>query len=113
MPPLFWSGKLTLPMKLLVEANNILSLFTRSSGDIRGMKNRVRSGYEGNTHIMYSIMMRSATIFKIDQLEFSWKGFISRICKSWMLAVEQVRWLMLPLSLDRKGLFVETYQHLC
>jgi ubiquinone/menaquinone biosynthesis C-methylase UbiE len=47
MPPLFWSGKLTLPMKLLVEANNILSLFTGSSRDIRGMKNRVRRGYEG------------------------------------------------------------------
>jgi hypothetical protein len=28
-------------MKLLVEANNILSLFTGSSRDIRGMRNRV------------------------------------------------------------------------
>jgi hypothetical protein len=55
MPPLFWSGKLTLPMKLLVEANNILSLFTGSSRDIRAMKNRVRRGYEGeySQHIQH------------------------------------------------------------
>lgn len=47
MAPLFWSGKLTLPMKLLVEANNILSLFTGSYRDIQGMKDRVKRGYDG------------------------------------------------------------------
>ena len=47
MPTLFWSGKLTLPMKLLIEANNILSLITGSSKDLVGMKDRVRRGYEG------------------------------------------------------------------
>ena len=26
MPPLFWTGKLTLPMKVLVNANNLLAL---------------------------------------------------------------------------------------
>ena len=47
MPALFWSGKLTFPMKLLVESNNILALFTGSASDILGMKERVRKGYEG------------------------------------------------------------------
>lgn len=47
MPSLFWSGKLTLPMKLLVEANNLLSIITGSRNDIPGMKNRVMQGYEG------------------------------------------------------------------
>jgi len=47
MPSLFWSGKLTIPMKLLIEANNFLSLFTGSSNDLAGMKDRVRRGYEG------------------------------------------------------------------
>lgn len=47
MPSLFWSGKLTVPMKLLIEANNLLSIFTGSSNDIAGMKNRVKKGYEG------------------------------------------------------------------
>jgi hypothetical protein len=47
MPSLFWSGKLTLAMKLLVEANNVLALIKGSSGDTQGMKDRVRRGYEG------------------------------------------------------------------
>lgn len=47
MPSIFWSGKLTLPMKLLIDANNFLSVFTGSFNDITGMKNRVKKGYEG------------------------------------------------------------------
>lgn len=47
MPTLFWSGKLSFPMKLLIEANNILSLITGSSRDLTGMKDRVKRGYEG------------------------------------------------------------------
>lgn len=47
MPPLFWSGKLTLPMRLLVEANNLLSLVVGSANDVAGMKERVKEGYEG------------------------------------------------------------------
>jgi SAM-dependent methyltransferase len=47
MSQLFWSGKLTLPMKLLVEANNLLSVFTGSIRDYSGMKERVKRGYEG------------------------------------------------------------------
>jgi len=47
MPSLLWSGKLTLPMRVLVEANNLLSLFTGSAQDLAGMKERVRQGYEG------------------------------------------------------------------
>ena len=34
-------------MKLLIEANNILSLITGSSKDLTGMKERVKRGYEG------------------------------------------------------------------
>ena len=47
MPTLFWTGKLTLPMKILIEANNVLSLITGSSRDLAGMKDRVKRGYEG------------------------------------------------------------------
>jgi ubiquinone/menaquinone biosynthesis C-methylase UbiE len=47
MPSLFWSGKLTLPMKVLVEANNILAFFTGSATDVQGMKTRVKQGYDG------------------------------------------------------------------
>jgi ubiquinone/menaquinone biosynthesis C-methylase UbiE len=47
MPQLFWSGKLSLPMKLLVEMNNILALFTGSANNTHEMKGRVKLGYEG------------------------------------------------------------------
>jgi len=48
MPPLFWSGKLALAMKLLVESNNLLALFTGSCRDIGGMKDRIRERKEGS-----------------------------------------------------------------
>lgn len=47
MPSLFWSGKLSLPMKMLVEANNLLSLLNGNINDLQGMKERVKQGYEG------------------------------------------------------------------
>lgn len=70
MPSLFWSGKLTLPTKLLVEANNFLSLFTGSYRDIIGMKRRVKEGYESeySHHVQqydelgYHLQYRSARI---------------------------------------------------
>jgi len=70
MPSLFWSGKLSLPMKILVECNNVLSLVTGSYNDISGMKLRVRKGYEGEftKHVQqydelgYHLQHRSACI---------------------------------------------------
>lgn len=70
MPSLFWSGRLSLPMRLLVEANNLLSLLTGSARDIRGMKERVRRGYDGEytPHVRqydalgYRLQERSARI---------------------------------------------------
>ena len=47
MPSIFWSGKLTLPMMVLVQANNVLALLTGNANDVRGMKDRVKRGYEG------------------------------------------------------------------
>ncbi len=47
MQTLFWTGKLSFPMKLLIEANNILSFIIGSARDLKGMKDRVKRGYEG------------------------------------------------------------------
>ncbi len=77
MPSLFWSGKLTFPMKLLVEANNLLSLITGSSNDLQGMKERVKKGYEGefSDHVYkydefgYHLQDRSARI-QLEELSF-------------------------------------------
>jgi ubiquinone/menaquinone biosynthesis C-methylase UbiE len=49
MPSLFWTGRLSLPMWLLVNANNVLALLTGQATNVRAMKGRVRSGYEGRS----------------------------------------------------------------
>jgi len=48
MPPLFWTGKLSLPVKLLINTNNILAWVNGSTRDIEAMKERIKSGYDGN-----------------------------------------------------------------
>jgi len=70
MASLFWSGKLTLPMTLLINTNNLLSTLTGSYRDITGMKSRVKRGYEGDftNHVHhydefgYQLQYRSASI---------------------------------------------------
>ncbi len=47
MPTVFWTGKLSLPMKLLVNANNVVAWLTGKASDAAAMKERVRQGYEG------------------------------------------------------------------
>ena len=52
MPPLLGSGKLTLAMKLLVESNNLLALFTESYRDIGEMMDRFGERKEGFMNVI-------------------------------------------------------------
>ena len=47
MPTVFWTGKLSLPMALMVNANNVPAWLTGNARDTAAMKNRVRQGYDG------------------------------------------------------------------
>lgn len=47
MPKIFWSGKLSFPMMLMVNANNILAWLTGNARDAAAMKERVMKGYDG------------------------------------------------------------------
>jgi len=47
MKSLFWTGKLSLPVLLLVNANNLIALLNGNSGNKTAMKERVKLGYEG------------------------------------------------------------------
>jgi SAM-dependent methyltransferase len=47
MPSVFWTGKLTFPMRALVNVNNLLALLLGNASNALAMKSRVRSGYEG------------------------------------------------------------------
>ena len=47
MPTIFWTGKLSLPMTLMVNVNNIIAWLTGNARDTAAMKDRVRQGYDG------------------------------------------------------------------
>ena len=47
MNNLFWTGKLTFPMKVLIESNNFLALLAGNVRNKKSMKDRIRKGYEG------------------------------------------------------------------
>ncbi len=47
MPSIFWTGKLSLTMKLIVNINNMLAWITGNARDTIAMKKRMKSGYEG------------------------------------------------------------------
>lgn len=93
MPSLFWSGKLTLPMKLLVNTNNLLSVVTGSYDDVWGMKDRVKRGYEGafTDHVShydeygYALQDRSARI-QLEGLSFAGMDVLDVGCGTGALA---------------------------
>lgn len=70
MTSIFWSGKLTWPMKILVEANNLLSLLNKNTYQIHDMKDRVRKGYEGQF---------SNHIYQYDALAYHFQDQSARI----------------------------------
>ena len=47
MPSIFWTGKLSLTMKLIVNINNMLAWITGNARDTIAMKKRMKLGYEG------------------------------------------------------------------
>jgi ubiquinone/menaquinone biosynthesis C-methylase UbiE len=47
MNTLFWSGKLSFPMRILININNMLAWVTGNSRNKRAMKDRVKMGYDG------------------------------------------------------------------
>lgn len=47
MNQLSWTGKLTLPMKILIESNNLLAWMTGNTRKTDAMKDRVKKGYDG------------------------------------------------------------------
>jgi len=93
VPSILWSGKLTFPMKVLVQANNLLALATGSAGDIQGMKERVKRGYEGefSDHVRqydsvgYHLQQRSARV-QLEGLSFEGMRLLDVGCGTGALA---------------------------
>jgi len=93
VPSVFWSGKLTLPMKVLVQANNVLAVLTGSARDVRGMRDRVKRGYEGefSDHVRrydelgYHLQERSARL-QLEGLRFDGMRVLDVGCGTGALA---------------------------
>jgi ubiquinone/menaquinone biosynthesis C-methylase UbiE len=47
VPSIFWTGKLSFPMKLTVNINNLFAWISGNARDTTAMKDRMRKGYEG------------------------------------------------------------------
>jgi ubiquinone/menaquinone biosynthesis C-methylase UbiE len=47
MPSIFWTGTLSLPMKVLVNSSNMIAWVSGNARDTKAMKKRVKLGYEG------------------------------------------------------------------
>jgi ubiquinone/menaquinone biosynthesis C-methylase UbiE len=47
MPRVFWTGKLTMPMRLILNTSNLFAWATGAMRDTEAMKERVRQGYDG------------------------------------------------------------------
>lgn len=47
MPSIFWTGKLSLSMKVLINSSNLIAWISGNARDTRAMKRRVKLGYEG------------------------------------------------------------------
>jgi len=47
LPPLFWTGRLSLPVRVMVNANSVVAWLTGNARNTAAMKDRVRGGYDG------------------------------------------------------------------
>lgn len=93
MSQLFWSGKLTLPMRILVEANNVLALFTGSFRDYIGMKDRLKQGYEGkySDHVEHYddlglLLQEKSARYQLDGFQFQGMRVLDVGCGTGALA---------------------------
>jgi hypothetical protein len=47
MPPVFWTGKLTKSIMLLVNLSNVIAWISGNAKNTAAMKERVKQGYNG------------------------------------------------------------------
>ncbi len=94
MKSLFWTGKLTIPVRLLVNANNLLSWFLGNTRNKIEMKERVKLGYEGRftDHVtrydeLSAYFQKRAAIAQLEGLDFYGKEIIDIGCGTGVLAL--------------------------
>lgn len=94
MGSLFWTGKLSLPARLMANANNIIAFISGNSRNTSAMKERIRLGYEGafTDHVtrydeLAEVYQKRAAIAQIDGIEFRGKKVIDIGCGTGIIAL--------------------------
>jgi len=90
---IFWTGKLTFPMKLLINVNNLLSFLMGRMKDKTAMKERVKAGYEGefSDHVKQydertSYYQRRSAVAQLEGLGFKGKEVVDIGCGTGIIA---------------------------
>lgn len=93
MKSLLWTGKLSLSVKFLVNANNILAWLIGNTRDKQKMKDQVKLGYEGKIteHItkydeLSSFYQKRAAISQLEGIDFRGKEVIDIGCGTGIIA---------------------------
>jgi len=94
MKSLFWTGKLSMPVSLLVNANNIIAFVSGNSGDKSAMKERVKLGYEGafSDHVtrydeLTAYYQKRAAVAQLDGIDLQGKEIIDIGCGTGIIAI--------------------------
>ncbi|MDA3822182.1 MAG: methyltransferase domain-containing protein [Bacteroidales bacterium] len=93
MKSLFWTGKLSLPIMLLVNSNNLLAWLIGNSGNKSAMKERVKGGYEGafSDHVtrydeLTADYQKRAAIAQLEGIDLRDKEIIDIGCGTGIIA---------------------------
>jgi ubiquinone/menaquinone biosynthesis C-methylase UbiE len=83
MNTLFWTGKLSFPMRLIIDTNNILAWLTGNTRNKRAMKDRIKMGYDGifSQHITHydelaGEFQKRAAAYQLYGIDFHGKELI-------------------------------------
>jgi ubiquinone/menaquinone biosynthesis C-methylase UbiE len=94
MKSLFWTGKLSKPVALLVNANNIIAFLTGNSADKPSMKERIKLGYEGafTEHVtrydeLTAYYQKRAAVSQLDGIDLNGREIIDIGCGTGIIAI--------------------------
>ncbi len=94
MKSLFWTGKLSLSVKMLVNSNNLVALLNGNWRDTAAMKDRVRLGYEGafSNHVtrydeLTAVYQKRSAVAQLEGIDFQGREIIDIGCGTGIMAL--------------------------
>ena len=94
MPAILWTGKLSWPMTLMVNANNVLAWLTGNTRNTAAMKDRVRQGYNGafSEHVtrydeLGMPFQTRAAIAQLEEMDLQGKNILDVGCGTGVMSL--------------------------